>query len=53
MSSDVKYSILFLSSAAKEFRKLPAHIQERAITCIDSLSSDRLPPGTKKIKRKK
>jgi mRNA interferase RelE/StbE len=42
------YEVVFGTSAAKEFEKLPIQVGERLMTKIESLAQEPRPPGCKK-----
>ncbi len=44
-----EYSVQFLPSAAKEFKKLPVAVKQRISVQIDALRLDPRPPGTKAL----
>ena len=44
-----EYEIVFTTSAAREFRSLPAELKQRAATAIDSLSEQPRPVGVRKL----
>jgi mRNA interferase RelE/StbE len=43
------YEVVFGSSAAKEFEKLPTMIGERLMAKIEDLAQEPRPPGCKKL----
>ncbi|MBI4287727.1 MAG: type II toxin-antitoxin system RelE/ParE family toxin [Chloroflexi bacterium] len=44
-----EYKIEFVTSAAKEFRSLPANMKKRVSTSVDSLGQKPRPDGVKKL----
>lgn len=44
-----KYEVVFVSSAAKEFRSLPIDIKRRIGTAVEMLSQNPRPTGVRKL----